>query len=97
MPFLEAAMWTPDDRALVRDFGSGRALSDDQYRLLEPFIPPPKRGRPALRTTDMRLSCWTTCCHTCWSLVAPPAIASGISALAYRVGCLQLMVIARRS
>ncbi len=47
-------MWTPDDRALVGDFGSGQALSDDQYRLIEPFIPPPKPGgRP--RTTNMRL------------------------------------------
>ena len=53
MLILEAAMWTPEDRALVGDFGSGQALSDDQYRLIEPFIPPPKRGgRP--RTTDMR-------------------------------------------
>jgi hypothetical protein len=24
-------MWTPEDRALVGDFGSGQALSDDQY------------------------------------------------------------------
>jgi putative transposase len=46
-------MWTPEDRALVGDYGSGQALSDDQYRLLEPLIPPPKPGgRP--RTTDMR-------------------------------------------
>src|SRR5512142_3544615 len=46
-------MWTPEDRALVGDFGSGQALSDDQYRLIEPLIPPPKPGgRP--RTTDMR-------------------------------------------
>src|SRR3954464_11092644 len=53
MLILEAAMWTPEDRALVGDFGSGQALSDDQYRLIEPFIPPPKPGgRP--RTTDMR-------------------------------------------
>lgn len=53
MLILEAWMWTPEDRALVGDFGSGQALSDDQYRLIEPFIPPPKRGgRP--RTTDMR-------------------------------------------
>ena len=52
-PFPEAAMWTPEDRALVGDFGSGQALSDDQYRLIEPFIPPAKPGgRP--RTTDMR-------------------------------------------
>jgi transposase len=53
MPILEALMWTPEDRALVGDYGSGQALSDDQYRLIEPFIPPPKPGgRP--RTTDMR-------------------------------------------
>jgi putative transposase len=32
-------MWTPADRALVGDFGSGQALTDDQFRLLEPFIP----------------------------------------------------------
>ena len=46
-------MWIPEDRALVGDFGAGQALSDDQYRLLEPLIPRPKPGgRP--RTTDMR-------------------------------------------
>ncbi len=49
----EAAMWTPADRAWVGDFGSGQALSHDQYRLIEPLIPPAKPGgRP--RTTDMR-------------------------------------------
>jgi hypothetical protein len=31
-------MWTPADRALVGDFGSGQALTDDQFRLLEPLI-----------------------------------------------------------
>jgi putative transposase len=46
-------MWTPEDRALVGDYGCGQALSEDQYRLLERLIPPPKPGgRP--RTTDMR-------------------------------------------
>ena len=46
-------MWRPENRALVGDFGSGQALSDDQYRLLEPLIPLPKPGgRP--RTTDMQ-------------------------------------------
>jgi putative transposase len=46
-------MWTPADRVLVGDFGAGQALSDDQYRLIEPMIPRPKPGgRP--RTTDMR-------------------------------------------
>ena len=46
-------MWTPERRALVGNYGSGQALSDDQYRLLEPFIPIARPGgRP--RTTDMR-------------------------------------------
>src|SRR4051794_6577089 len=46
-------MWTPENRALVGDFGSGQALSDDQYRLIKPFLPPAKPGgRP--RTTEMR-------------------------------------------
>ena len=46
-------MWTLEDRVLVGDFGSGQALSDGQYRLLEPFIPAAKPGgRP--RTTDVR-------------------------------------------
>ena len=46
-------MWTPGDRTLVGDFGAGQALSDDQYRLLAPLIPPAKPGgRP--RSTDMR-------------------------------------------
>ena len=46
-------MWTPADRTLVGDYGSGQALSDDQWRMLQPMIPPAKPGgRP--RTTDMR-------------------------------------------
>ena len=46
-------MWTPEDRALVGDFGAGQALNDEQYRLVAPLIPPAKPGgRP--RTTDMR-------------------------------------------
>ena len=46
-------MWTPADRMLVGDYGSGQALTDDQFRLLEPLIPPAKPGgRP--RTTGMR-------------------------------------------
>src|SRR3954471_7119389 len=40
-------MWTPEDRAWVGDFGSGQALSDDQYRLIEPFIPPGEARRAA--------------------------------------------------
>ena len=46
-------MWTPADRALVGDFGSDQALTDDQFHLLEPLIPPAKPGgRP--RTTNIR-------------------------------------------
>jgi len=46
-------MWTPEDRVLVGDYGSGQALSDEQFRVLEPLIPPAKPGgRP--RTTDLR-------------------------------------------
>ena len=46
-------MWTPADRALVGDFGSGQALTNDQFRLLEPLIPRARPGgRP--RSTDMR-------------------------------------------
>jgi putative transposase len=50
---MEPGMWTPEDRALVGDYGAGQALTDDQWRLLQPLIPPAKPGgRP--RTTDMR-------------------------------------------
>jgi transposase len=46
-------MWTAESRALVGDFGAGRALSDEPYALPAPLIPPAKPGgRP--RTTDMR-------------------------------------------
>jgi putative transposase len=46
-------MWTAESRVLVGDFGAGQALSDEQYALLTPLIPPAKPGgRP--RTTDMR-------------------------------------------
>ena len=46
-------MWTAESRAFVGDFGAGQALSDEQYALLVPLIPPAKPGgRP--RTTDMR-------------------------------------------
>lgn len=46
-------MWTPEDRALVGDYGSGQALTDDQWQMLRPLIPPARPGgRP--RATDMR-------------------------------------------
>ena len=46
-------MWTPEDRALVGDYGSGQKLTDDQWRLLQPLTPPAKPGG-CPRTTDMR-------------------------------------------
>ena len=67
----------PENRALVADYGSGQALSDDQYRLLEPLIPPAKPGgRP--RATDMRqlldslFYLLRTGCQW-WHLPPPPA------------------------
>ena len=49
----EVGMWTPEDRRLVGAYGAGQALSDDQYRLIEPLLPSAKPGgRP--RSTDMR-------------------------------------------
>src|SRR3569833_2705173 len=46
-------MWTLVVCVLVGNYGSGQALTDDQFRLLEPLIPPAKPGgRP--RTTNMR-------------------------------------------
>src|SRR3712207_4262261 len=49
----ETAMWTPTDRALVGGFGSGQSLTDDQFRLLEPLIPPARPGGRT-RSADMR-------------------------------------------
>jgi putative transposase len=46
-------VWTPWDHALVGKFGAGQALSDDQFRLVEPFIPAAKPGGWP-RRTDMR-------------------------------------------
>lgn len=46
-------MWMPADRAMVGNFGSGQALTDEQFRLLEPLFPPARPdGRP--RSTDIR-------------------------------------------
>lgn len=68
-------MWTHLDRALVGDFGSGQALSDDQFRLLEPLIPPPKPdGRPRITNTrrmlDGRFYVVRTGCQ--WRHLPPP-------------------------
>src|SRR4051795_8033192 len=76
-PFPEAAMWTPEVRALVGDFGSGQALSDDQYRLIEPFIPPAKpddrHAAPAGRSV---------LCRAHRVPMAPCAAAPGVAAVA---------------
>jgi putative transposase len=46
-------MGTAQNRAFVGDFGAGQALSEEQYALLGPLLPPAKPGgRP--RTPDMR-------------------------------------------
>ena len=49
-------MWTAESRAFVGDFGAGQALSDDQYALLAPLIPPPKPSR-RLRPTGPASGC----------------------------------------
>src|SRR3954452_1448382 len=52
-PSRRPAMWTPESRAFVGDFGAGQALSDERYALLAPLIPPAEPGgRP--RSTGMR-------------------------------------------
>src|SRR4051794_35322293 len=52
-PSWRWTVWTAQSRAFVGDFGAGQALSDEQYALLVPPIPPAKPGgRP--RSTDMR-------------------------------------------
>src|SRR4029079_2791568 len=52
-PFLEARHVDSAEPGLGRRLGAGQALSDEQYALLVPLIPPARPGgRP--RTTDMR-------------------------------------------
>jgi len=46
-------MWTPADRERVGNYGCGRALSDGQWKIIEPFIPPDKPGGRH-READMR-------------------------------------------
>jgi putative transposase len=45
-------MWKQGSRERVGDFGSGQALSDQQFEALEAFIPAPKPGGRK-RMTDM--------------------------------------------
>src|SRR6478752_6713305 len=78
-------MWTAESRAFVGDFGAGQALSDEQYALLAPLIPPAKPGgRP--RTTDMRRMLDGLFYLVPHRLpVAPPAATPRLPALADRV------------
>src|SRR4051794_16707952 len=78
-------MWTPADRALVGDFGSGQALTDDQFRLLEPLIPPAKPGGRRRTHEHAKPAGWFVlpCAHRL--PVAASAPTSGLSALAHRV------------
>src|SRR3977135_2223361 len=46
-------VWTPETRHRVGDVGCGGQLSDAEFALLSPMLPPPKPGgRP--RTTELR-------------------------------------------
>jgi putative transposase len=46
-------VWTPETRHRVGDVGCGGRLSDAEFALLSPMLPPPKPGgRP--RTTQLR-------------------------------------------
>lgn len=87
-------MWTPEDRVLVGDFGSGQALSDDQYRLIEPH-----RRNPAVGLgPPICGGCWTACSMSC-ALDVSGAIchrlqlfrrgrqSMAISELSWRLGC----------
>src|SRR3954453_16391860 len=79
-------MWTAESRALAGDFGAGQALSDDQYALLAPLIPPPKPGgRP--RTHDRHAApAGRPVLPRAYRLpVAPPAAAPGLPAVADRI------------
>ena len=46
-------MWTAEDRERVGNYGCGRALSDEQWKIIEPFILPEKPGGRH-RDVDMR-------------------------------------------
>src|SRR5215212_12098175 len=78
-------MWTPADRALVGDFGSGQALTDDQFRLLAPLIPPAKPGGRPRTTNYTQPTGWPLLPRAYRLPVAASAPTCGLSALAHRV------------
>src|SRR3712207_9354044 len=83
-------MWTPADRALVGDFGAGQAMTDEQFRLLEPLIPPAKSGGRQVRRAAAHDGHPEPAGRLVLSRahrlpVATPATPSGLPALAHRV------------
>ena len=82
-------MWTPADRALVGAYGSGQALSDDQFRLLEPLIPPAKPRRSAADNQHASAAGRLVLRRSHWLPVAAPATPSGVPAMASGYGCVR--------
>jgi TRAP-type uncharacterized transport system substrate-binding protein len=77
MPLLEAAMWTPEDRVLVGDFGSDQALSDGpQGGTSGTYIP------KFLETLNIK----ATLSHGDWSSLAEQMQQKQIDALAVASG-----------
>ena len=70
-------MWKKETRERVGDYGSGQALSDQQFACIEPFIPAQKPGGRS-RTTDMRKTLdaifYVTRVGCQWRHLPPPPI-----------------------
>ena len=75
-------MWTPENRAVVGAFGCGQALSDDQYRLLVPLIPPAETGRSAADDGHAADARWSVLRGADRLPVASPAAPAGVPAVA---------------
>src|SRR6266568_4182587 len=80
-------VWTPETRHRVGDVGCGGRLSDAEFALLSPMLPPAKPGgRP--RTTEIaRRARWAVPCVAHRLPMAPsaggiPAVADGVRILA---------------
>jgi putative transposase len=76
-------MWTAESRAYVGDFGAGQALSDGQYALLAPLIPPAKPGGTAPHHRHAPPPRRPVLPGAHGLPVAPPAAAPGLPALAH--------------
>ena len=70
-------MWKKETRERVGDYGSGQALSDQQFAAIEPFIPAQKTGGRR-RTTDIRKTLdaifYVTRVGCQWRHLPPPPI-----------------------